>query len=288
MEEVVELPNDVWWLIFSKIRLKERPSLALVSRSCYQIFIESTTELDEFDVVLDGGKFNNFFLSQFTNLRNLELFCQGEITEDGIRKLTKLERLSLSSDIYISNDIFRNLVNLKHLVIYDNYAISSECLEGMTQLQSLSLLQNCHIDGRCLNNHLTNLTSLDLRQSAAVIRISLEFFTRLETLKISDECSNSFSRGTRLIASFHRRGFSSSINDKKLRNLTNLKNLDINGDTTKLLSNDGFLTLTNLQALKISPENSIDFDLLKKQLTNLTELKYYPAIYNNFKESYTD
>lgn len=274
VEVVVELPCDIWWLIFRKMSLKERLPLALVSHSYYLIFIEATTELDEFDM---GRRLNNIFLSQFTNLRNLSLSPWSKITKDAIQNLTKLEQLSLSKNIHINNDIFRSLVNLKHLVINNNRGIVAHCLEGMTQLQSLSLFQNGNIGGPCLNNHFTHLTSLDLRYSIGTITLMLEFFTRLEKLKISDGCPKTYrsGAGSEIMIKHCREGFKSCINDKNLRKLTNLKNLDMDGDITELLSIDGFLTLTNLQKLTISTKNSINVNLLMKQLTNLTRLNYH-------------
>jgi hypothetical protein len=256
--------------------------------------------------------FSNWVLLHFndSDLESLDLSRSNPIDEDVVAqlRLTNLKELCLNLNMEISPYAIENLTSLTKLSINWNDLITDECLLNFPNLRSLSLQQNSTISGLVLERlpnldtldiafqeeigdeikNLTNLTSL--RTNYTVTDYSVSKFTNLTELFLTeDNVSNEVlqklvklrSLELRACAKINRHGFSKLTDlstlifddhcplvDADLNCMISLTSLDIDSD---VITSSGIQNLTNLTKLRIQKAPNIDDDGIKN-LSLLTDL----------------
>ena len=255
--KMLELAQDVIFVIFSHMSIKEVIRLKRVSRAVltyvveYQQTYSEQTMLNDNcdDCYIDRVKFEfpniklginrhikwqpnniNKHISLPDNYKSLHTLCLGEIyLITPISDLHQLRRLALNN---VEGDIcLAKLVNLERFTIYNyctNVSIASQPdLLNDTVLKQLSRLKELRLSSTRCTGDLTLLKGLvHLRLNNVKNESDLSKLTQLDYLELANSNNNSdISRLTNLKSLI----LNSSINNSNLSQLTNLESLHIKG-----------------------------------------------------------
>lgn len=207
-------------------------------------------------------------ISQFTNLRTLNIEACTNINQDNIMNLTQLTSLNINRNKSVNN--IAHLSNLTELHADYQSAITQNSIDKLFNLKYLY----CHSNNKITNmNHLTNLVYLNTYTYYAMRSPDIGNVYNLRTLKIpfyESVCDNIkyFTNLTDLDAS----GYSSEINQDIIQRLTNLTTLDIH-------CNKNITNVTHLWQLTKLIISSTEKITSLENLINLTHLNISDVMY---------
>ena len=306
---IPQLPVEVWYEIFSWMRLYEVYRLATVCRSWYEGDLDKSVKwLDKKDmpptpkqVMIVGYRTSNLstsiigdeFIRRFVNLRSfvatstdvrstalkglahlthLDLTGHTRIYDTGIRLLTNLRSLVFGV-CFIGDQGISQLTNLVSLDIdgtgYDNY-VTDQGLALLTNITRLSIRRNQTITGATLTR-LCSLKHLELMEKHAILDDDMvSLGSSLETLALSN---NSRLTDKAIVALSSLTSLSLRvdhlISEEAIRKLTGLRSLEL--DHNWKITDNAFIGLYNLTRLVIKSNSTID-GVGMRNLTNLREL----------------
>lgn len=180
---VVELPQDVWNIIFQESDNDFRFRCLSISKEFYTLILGTIRYL--------------YLVNNFAPRWSAPLS----------RKCCNLEKLSVISCIGsykgLTDDWILPLTNLNTLRIPNNTTLTDASLETLTSLRTLVLENACHITDSSLQN-LTNLTYLDLSRNSKITNSAVSKLVNLRTLildgnqKITDQAVSCLTSLTRI------------------------------------------------------------------------------------------
>ena len=265
MTSYYHFPPEIWEHIVSFVNSKAcLKSLSLVSKTLYYIVCKkmwasadlknpealiTLRHLPIADLNLEDCGLRNKHLSvvsKMTEIKNLNIISNRNLTTTGLRKLAslrKLQKLDLAGIKNVTDDVIRCLAStaLTELQLY-SCAITDDCLEAICSITSLQVLNLCSnhkltASALCKLSSLKKLKSLNLQECVeGVTAYVIENFANLNLVDlnisschIDDVCLTGISKISSLkwlnISDSH--GTMTSVGLSTLGSLTNLKGLDI-------------------------------------------------------------
>jgi len=295
MKNLEYLDIDVINIKKIKIKLEKLKHIHIDKYSNYSrtTFVSSKKSLQNLNNIeslrLSGGIHVSLSLTNFKNLKELNIFCCKEMENKEIENLINLESIYLAHNEKITDDAFKNLNKIKVLVLYKTYVTSNvlkylpnieswcpntniiirdnyEYLKNIKKLKILDLSRNeaiydeniRHINIEHIilsNNNYITINGLDRN----IKKIDLE-----NNVMISDENIKKFD------LTYLNLKHNYKITNKGLKYCKNLKALNLCHNY--LITDQGLSNMTNLEYLSL--EMNINDKITNKSLKNLTKLKF--------------
>ena len=296
---IPQLPIDLWYEIFSWMRLYEVYRLATVCSSWYEKDLAKSIKwLDKKDmpptlkeVMIVGYdamyqnpwpststlKIGDECICRFVNLRSF-VAASTDVRSTGLKGLVHLTHLDLTDHTRIYDTGLRLLTNLRSLVLGKCH-ITDQGLSRLTNLVSLAI-DSAGYDKYVTDEGLallTNITKLGVRDNRTITGTTL---TRLCSLKhlelrsthaIFDDDMVSLGPTLETLALTS----NNNLTDKAIMALTNLTSLSLCADT--LISGEAISRLTGLRSLKLDRI----WKITGNAFMGLGNLKHLTITYNN-------
>jgi len=266
VEEVfLQLPEDIWTVILSKLTFSISKNFIFVCKSLSRLFYKSVLCIEK--TYIKNLKFTNE-LKKYSNLTKLDLFNNDNVTDDVISQLINLTKINLSSNTIITDNGISKLTKITYINLSKNRKITDCCLLKLTNITNISLCKNRNITDDCLRL-LTNLEHIDLSVNHQITDYGLKDLTNLKSLvftkfNITDNSLTNLINLTSL-------RIGNNITNNALKQLAGYNNLTSLSIQYNNISNYGIKECFSLTRLDIKNNTIIDDDGIKN-LINLTEL----------------
>lgn len=157
-------------------------------------------------------------IDTLVNLKHLQICNNSFISSHGLSKLTSLTSLNLNYDDAMNDDAIRGLTRLEKLSLFRTDKITDNSVKLLTNLRHLNLKGN-----------------IDITEEGIVNLCSLEHLI----IQRNQLCVRNTETGLRY--------FTKPISSNALRNMTNLKKLELHFYPSSGPEYDGFTSLVNLK-----------------------------------------
>lgn len=185
---VVELPRDVWKLIFHQSSSDFRFSCLSVSKEFYDMVLGTLQclylvnnfsphwsaslsrkchGLEKLSVISSIGSYKGLtddWISPLTKLNTLRIPNNTTLTDASLGTLTSLRTLVLENAHHITDSSLQNLTNLTYLDLSHNERVTNHSVSRLVNLKTLLLDDNTNITDQSVSC-LTNLTRISLREN---------------------------------------------------------------------------------------------------------------------------